>query len=293
MSEHSGGNFAETVYGVMSDEELQNTLRCEMFSAGAPDSKQIEMILAEMERRDINSPPRSPEEAWNEFEKSYSGQESCYIEHAPPSSPCPEMVPAALPRHRHRLKHKTIVLAAVISVILSSILTVQAVGVDVLGSISRWTAELFSLGTMEDQKRQGDNETWIASIPEEGESFDSLQEALDTYGITEVVAPKWIPNTFSKVTARIENANHGVSISATYGNESGEYIIIEYIYNSSFNYYEKVDVPPSEYECSGQVYSIIENSKEFLVVWKTEHFECYISAPVDSDTLYRIIRSLR
>lgn len=292
MTEHSGGNFAETVYGVMSDEELQNTLRCETFLNGALDTRQIETILAEMERRGINSPSRSPDESWNEFEKSYSDQESCYIEYVPPSSPCPEMVPAALPRHRHRLKHKTIVLAAVISVALASILTVQAAGVDIFGAISRWTAELFSLGTMEDQKRPDDNETWIVSIPEDGASFDSLQEALDACGITEVVAPKWMPNTFSRVTVHVENANHGVSISATYSNESDEYIIVEYIYNSNFNYYEKVDVHPSEYECNGQVYSIIENSKEFLVVWKTEHFECYISAPVDSDTLYRIIRSL-
>ena len=32
----------------MSDEELQNTLRCEMLSVGATDHTQIEMILAEM-----------------------------------------------------------------------------------------------------------------------------------------------------------------------------------------------------------------------------------------------------
>lgn len=74
MQNDSGASLAETIYRKMSDEELQNTLRCETFSDGALDVKQIEMILAEMERRGINDPSRSSEEAWNEFEQEYSGR---------------------------------------------------------------------------------------------------------------------------------------------------------------------------------------------------------------------------
>ena len=76
MQKDSGASFAETIYRKMSDEELQNTLRCETFSDGALDTRQIEMILAEMKRRGINNPSRSPEEAWNEFEQEYSEKES-------------------------------------------------------------------------------------------------------------------------------------------------------------------------------------------------------------------------
>ena len=50
------------------------------FSDGALDVKQIEMILAEMERRGINDPSRSSEEAWNEFEQEYSGKISDYAD---------------------------------------------------------------------------------------------------------------------------------------------------------------------------------------------------------------------
>ena len=50
MQNDSGASLAETIYRKMSDEELQNTLRCETFSDGALDVKQIEMILAEMDR---------------------------------------------------------------------------------------------------------------------------------------------------------------------------------------------------------------------------------------------------
>ena len=39
MQNDSGASLAETIYRKMSDEELQNTLRCEMFSEGALDNK--------------------------------------------------------------------------------------------------------------------------------------------------------------------------------------------------------------------------------------------------------------
>ena len=102
MSGNSGGSFAEMQYKKMPDEELQNTLRCETFSEGALDNRQIEMILKELERRGINNPTRSPEDAWVEFEKDYSGKDSCYNDCVSTSSPYAKMTEAnELRRCRH------------------------------------------------------------------------------------------------------------------------------------------------------------------------------------------------
>ena len=102
MQKDSGASFAETIYRKMSDEELQNTLRCETFSGGALDTRQIEMILAEMKRRGINNPSRSPEEAWNEFEQEYSEKESSYMDYVPDRNEeaAYSKKPALAPRHR-------------------------------------------------------------------------------------------------------------------------------------------------------------------------------------------------
>ena len=150
MQKDSGASFAETIYRKMSDEELQNTLRCETFSDGALDTRQIEMILAEMKRRGINNPSRSPEEAWNEFEQEYSEKESSYMDYVPDRNEeaAYSKKPALAPRHR--LVRKLAILAAVLSVLIASLLTVQASGVDVFGTIARWTAELFSFGRTEE-----------------------------------------------------------------------------------------------------------------------------------------------
>ena len=136
MPNNSGDSFAESLYRKMSDDELQNTLRCEMFSEGALDNTQFEMILAEMERRGINEPTRSPEEAWAEFESDYSGRESAYSDFAAASVPPEKAFHADKQCRKRSSKRKAILLAAVICVLLTSLMTVQAAGIDVFGAIA-------------------------------------------------------------------------------------------------------------------------------------------------------------
>ena len=45
MQKNSGDSFAEKMYQSMSDDELQNTLRCGTFSVGALNEEQIELIF--------------------------------------------------------------------------------------------------------------------------------------------------------------------------------------------------------------------------------------------------------
>ena len=193
MPNNSGDSFAESLYRKMSDDELQNTLRCEMFSEGALDNTQFEMILAEMERRRINEPTRSPEDAWAEFESDYSGRESAYRDFAAASVPPEKALHADKQRRKRCSKRKAILLAAVICVLLTSLLTVQAAGIDVFGAIARWTTELFSFGKTEERRGLVVDGKWPEIDEEQNLQFASLQDALDFYGVTEVEVPQWIP----------------------------------------------------------------------------------------------------
>ena len=284
MSENSGARFSEAIYKKMSDEELQNTLRCEMLSVGAPDHTQIEMILAEMERRGINEPIRSPEEAWAEFEEVYSGKGSCYSDCASAISPHIEKLPSAPTRRRHHLKRKTLVLAAVISVMLASLLTVQAAGVDVFGAIARWTTELFSFGKTEESRGLVVDGKWPEIDLERNQQFTSLQEALDYYGVTEVVAPQWIPDEFDQESVSVEQNGIWLAFFAEYADENGKMLVISY---SSYvseppTYYEKSDSLLEIFEISGNTYYAFKNLNNYIIAWVTPHFECCISAPLNS-----------
>ena len=293
MSENSGASFSKAIYKKMSDEELQNTLRCEMLSVGASDHTQIEMILAEMERRGINEPIRSPEEAWAEFEEVYSGKESCYSECAPTASPHIEALPPVQPRRR--IKRRTVVLVAVISAILASLLTVQAAGVDVFGAIARWTTELFSFGKTEESRGLVVDGKWPEIDLGQNQQFTSLQEALDYYGVTEVVAPRWIPSGFTQEEVTVDLNGVWLAFSEEYANEDGEFLVVYYSSYESlpFNYYEKQANRPEVFEVRNTKYDLVDNIDNCTAAWVTAHFECYISAPTDIATLKEVILSMQ
>ena len=288
MQNDSGASLAETIYRKMSDEELQNTLRCETFSDGALDVKQIEMILAEMERRGINDPSCSSEEAWNEFEQEY----------APDAKACAAISGKPVHAHRRRPVRKLTILAATLVFLIASLLTVQASGVDVFGAIVRWTDELFSFGKTEENRGLVVDGKWPEIDLNKNQRFSSLQEALDFYGVTEVVAPRWIPDGFTPRIVAVNPNGTWLEFLAGYTNKSGQLLAISYnSYQSTpLMYYEKAGSLLETFSTGGIVYSIFENVDNRTAAWITPHFECCISVPTDAmdiDMLKEILLSMR
>ncbi len=297
MPNNSGDSFAESLYRKMSDDELQNTLRCEMFSEGALDNTQFEMILAEMERRRINEPTRSPEDAWAEFESDYSGRESAYSDFAAASVPPEKALHADKQRRKRCSKRKAILLAAVICVLLTSLMTVQAAGIDVLGAIARWTTELFSFGKTEERSGLVVDGKWPEIDEEQNLQFTSLQDALDFYGVTEIEVPQWIPPEFTQEAIAVEQNGVWLTFFAEYTNNDEIFIIR---YNSYISepptYYEKSGNLLETVEAGGNTYRILQNVDNYAVVWLTPHFECCISMSTDStdiSSLKNIILSMQ
>lgn len=297
MPNNSGDSFAESLYRKMSDDELQNTLRCEMFSEGALDNKQFEMILAEMERRRINEPTRSPEDAWAEFESDYSGRESAYSDFAAASVPPEKALHADKQRRKRCSKRKAILLAAVICVLLTSLMTVQAAGINVLGAIARWTTELFSFGKTEERSGLVVDGKWPEIDEKQNLQFTSLQDALDFYGVTEIEVPQWIPPEFTQEAIAVEQNGVWLTFFAEYTNNDEIFIIR---YNSYISepptYYEKSGNLLETVEAGGNTYRILQNVDNYAVVWLTPHFECCISMSTDSteiSSLKNIILSMQ
>lgn len=297
MPNNSGDSFAESLYRKMSDDELQNTLRCEMFSEGALDNTQFEMILAEMERRRINEPTRSPEDAWAEFESDYSGRESAYSDFAAASVPPEKALHADKQRRKRCSKRKAILLVAVICVLLTSLLTVQAAGIDVFGAIARWTTELFSFGKTEERSGLVVDGKWPEIDEEQNLQFASLQDALDFYGVTEIEVPQWMPSGFTQEKVTVEPNGVWLTFSVEYMSNNGDaLIVVDYnSYNSiPTNYYEKLVESPQSFIINKTKYNIVNNSTNSTVAWTTPHFECFISVPMDDiEVLRRIISSIQ
>lgn len=298
MQNDSGASLAETIYRKMSDEELQNTLRCETFSDGALDVKQIEMILAEMERRGINDPSRSSEEAWNEFEQEYSGKISDYADCAPDTKACAATSGKPMHTHRRRPVRKLTILAATLVFLIASLLTVQASGVDIFGAIVRWTEELFSFGRTEETRSLVVDGKWPEIDLNKNQQFTSLQDALDFYGVTEVFEPRWIPDEFVREIVTVDTNGVWLSFFSSYANNSGQTLVVSYnsYQSASLMYYEKTDSLLETFVSDGVVYNIFKNVDNYTAAWITPHFECCISVPtdaLDTDELKDILSSIQ
>lgn len=298
MQNDSGASLAETIYRKMSDEELQNTLRCETFSDGALDVKQIEMILAEMERRGINDPSRSSEEAWNEFEQEYSGKISDYVDCAPDAKACAAINGKPMHAHRRRPVRKLTILAATLVFLMASLLTVQASGVDVFGAIVRWTDELFSFGKTEENRGLVVDGKWPEIDLNKNQQFTSLQEALDFYGVTEVFEPRWIPDEFVQEIVTVDTNGVWLSFFISYANSSGQILAVSYnsYQSASLMYYEKTGSLLETFVSDGVMYNIFRNVDNYTAAWITPHFECCISVPTDAmdiDELKNILSAIK
>lgn len=256
------------------------------------------MILAEMERRRINEPTRSPEDAWAEFESDYSGRESAYSDFAAASVPPEKALHADKQRRKRCSKRKAILLAAVICVLLTSLMTVQAAGIDVLGAIARWTTELFSFGKTEERSGLVVDGKWPEIDEEQNLQFASLQDALDFYGVTEVEVPQWIPPEFTQEAIAVEQNGVWLAFFAEYVDSGNGVFIISYSSCATVppTYYEKTDNLLETFNAGGNTYRILQNVDNYVVVWLTPHFECCISMSADStdiSSLKNIILSMQ
>jgi len=124
--------------------------------------------------------------------------------------------------------------------------------------------------------------------------YFSFQEALDSYSITEVIEPSRLPDGYAFDHIAGLDASR-LSLDAVYTN--GENIfsisILEHNGNPSAQV-EKTAKAPEIFEVGNTTFYLIENTANYTVVWLTEHYECFIIAPlsVERDELKDIVYSM-
>lgn len=285
MNQNSGAGFSERLYRNLSTGELQNELRCMTFAEGELDIKQTDQILSELKRRNVNLPERPAEDAWREFQAVYADLE-------PDCAECGAVPPAVERTKPHRRKG-LILIAATIAALLVSLVTVQAAGFDVWGAIARWTTELFGFGSPARQGLVVDGE-WPEVDVDPEQTFSSLQDALNTYGVMEIRAPTWVPDGYALQNVTVAKSNVWLDFIAIYRNAKQESLIISCCSSNdaAFATYEKVAASPNMTKLNERAYYSIDNSNNISVIWSTEHFECLITGPIDTAEGMQILDSI-
>lgn len=187
---------------------------------------------------------------------------------------------------------KLILVAAVIAAFSGSVLTAQALGYDIFGSIARWTSEVFSLGSSAGEIEMASFKT----VPDGGPSwtYETLEEALQAFGITEELAPAWIPARFIEGGAKEVYANNynGICVGVDYisGSDVLSYVIYEKDGNESF--IEKEGETPQSFYVGDQLVYCFQNGDIMNVLWENGDVVCHLCANITEDEMMHILQSI-
>lgn len=193
-----------------------------------------------------------------------------------------------------------LVAVVAIAAVFAAMITVQAAGVDVFGSIARWTKETFSFGKnifedMSDVPKGNGERDSIDVDKIDTDDISDFQKALNSYGITEIKEPSWIPEGYvlRKVTVTDQREFGFFSINASYKNDDGEKIDISL--SQSENVFPGQVQNDSDYvdtfEVGGITMYLVENESNFTLTWKYENYEFQICGNHQNE-LTRIAQSM-
>lgn len=198
------------------------------------------------------------------------------------------------PAPAHHTRHffrRLIQVAAMIAVLLFSMVTVQAFGFDIFGAIAKWTSSTFHFS---------DDSVQYATVGDypiaEGEQkeYDSLQAALGDFHIVGEVAPTWVPERFELQSVVADIKYHGFLIREVYASSDGGSLSLTIQnYDSAMQSQIEKDVEGTTIYESGGVEHYLVSDKSFeKAVWINGQLECRIIGNVTCQELKEMIDSI-
>lgn len=192
-------------------------------------------------------------------------------------------------KHSGRALFKILPIAAVL-VLLFGPMTAQAFGLDIFRAIARWTSEVFQLS---------DSSTPHAIIETnplgEGEEayFDSLEEAVEDFGITSPLIPKWIPERFELTMVSATCQSSGIFICADYASSDG-FLQIRYkeVKNIDFSSLEQENGDVETHLINGIKHFLLSDMDRQKAFWQNGELECRMAGSVSRQEMKDMVDSI-
>ena len=204
---------------------------------------------------------------------------------APRKPDAPAGQSAAKPRRPRRSVRIAIIAAILICVCVAA---VQASGTNLLGMIATWTSEQFHM------EREEGAEPPLPSKPDTLFQYQSLQEALDEYGIVLPLAPTWFPEGTTLETIVSHEEDDALMIRALYNssNDGSISIIIRQISALPLSEMEKDESVVATYSINGIDHYLMEDLGRQKAIWYNNLWECQIIGDVSREELIAMIDSI-
>lgn len=200
-----------------------------------------------------------------------------------------DRIPLARDHFRRSFK-KLLSTAAVIAVILGTMVTAQAFGLDIFGAIARWTENIFGL------RSESIPYAEITKSPlSEGEmaKYETLDEAVAAFGITEPIVPQVMPSRFvlNRVFATFQSG--GIVICADYLSKDG-FFQVRYneISNTDYGSLEKQSGNETIYKREEIKHYLFADVNRMVAFWQNGVLECCMMGSVSEAEMEEIIDSI-
>lgn len=189
----------------------------------------------------------------------------------------------------HRIKKilgKVGVVAAVIAILFALLIGAQAVGVDVFGTLARWTGEVF--------KFRVDDEA--AYSEPQADRENDMQKMLESLDMPVELAPTWIPEGYALVNIKEVNTDACFGAYAVFksGNHHINIEITEYCTATDLNCLEMQmdDITPEEYMSRGKTFYLFTNTDYWRGAWSEGRFVISLSGFPSKEMMLRVIDSI-
>ena len=298
----NGNSFSK--FNKMSTEELDEILRLDF---QLPDGEGLDEdtilyiteVIASREKSPSHVVSPDVDAAWEDLISKYlpdgtndllgNGEETKPVQ-------SPKQLSPAISRHSRSIRWmlRIVSVAAILAVLFfATTITAYALGYDVWGAIASWSQETFSF--VQSDTKNNTDQTDPSNSGSVSSEFSSLQEALDSYGITATIAPTWIPERFS-LDSVSASKNDGLIVFNTHYSCEDSILVISVICHEQpqeqYAQWQKDDVTPTIYEADGTPHYIMTNMGRQKAVWFTSNCECSITGDISEDELLTIIDSI-
>ncbi|NLL39840.1 MAG: DUF4367 domain-containing protein [Clostridiales bacterium] len=292
MLEYSSGskNRDFSKFDNMSTEELEEILRADsqLPDDVNSDTDAILYIMGVIAKREKEHPTgkfTDVHKAWKSFTDyylPYSNDDKALYDFENGESKVngqANLLPPSRPNKKSRVMRASLVAAVFSVLLLAGTVTAKAFGLDLWGTIAKWTMETFGYS--------------MPGTTENPAGYISLQDALSKYGVTEPIAPSWIPEGYKLISVDVSETPVKTKFLATYKNNSDELIIsVTKTLNRSLATFEKDANEVTMYVAGGIEHYIMTNNGRKRAVWIVDSYECAISGQITDDEIVRMIDSI-
>lgn len=251
---------------------------------GDVDTDQLDALLEKLDEADPLPEPPDPQESLERFHQRHA---DLFAAMEAKSAGTPVSSPEKK-RSKHKLaKIATVAIAAVLAL---SVVSVQAGGWNLWDLVIHLTSWDFKIGG------SPVDDAIIRTNPlEEGEMafYDTLQDAIDTFGIDAPIVPRWLPERFTLTDVVGINESSGILIYADYVCDN-ETFQIRYKEANGFDF-SNLEIEQNDVETY-----LVKKIKHYLLsdlgrqktLWQNGELECQMFGNVSEQEMLEIIDSI-